>query len=124
MTTVLLYLFGSSFARRLSCSGFYPCPILVVWPGGGCARSCFAFPLMNPPSGCLPSIVWPILARCLFSSMTSFTKCPETSFTLRRERSERGSISGDAMEDDGCQRAAGEVCGGSFSAGEAIQHFV
>jgi transposase len=32
--------------------------------------------------------------------MTSFTKCPGTSFTLARERSERGSKHG--LEDDGC----------------------
>src|SRR5437868_14668649 len=39
-------------------------------------------------------------------------------------RSERGSVSRDAVEDDGCQRATSEVCGGSFSAGEALQPFV
>ena len=37
-------------------------------------------------------------SRGLFSPMTSLTKCPETSFTLRRERSERGSVRRDAVE--------------------------
>jgi hypothetical protein len=44
-----------------------------------------------------------LLAFCVFSLMTSFTHCLGTSFTLSRERSERESVTFDAMEDDGCQ---------------------
>jgi hypothetical protein len=50
--------------------------------------------------------------KLLFSLMTSFTQCPETSFTLPRVRSTQGGSEKDGMEDDGCSRAEGSVCGG------------
>ena len=56
--------------------------------------------------------------------MTSFTKCLQTSFTLRRERSERRSILIDAMEDDGCPRTASELCGNRESGGEVLDRLV
>jgi hypothetical protein len=60
----------------------------------------------------------------VFSPMTSFTKCPETSFTLRRERNKRRSVNQDAGEDDGCPRATSEVRGSSVARGEAVHPFV
>ena len=50
----------------------------------------------------------------LFSPMTFFTGCPKTSLTLRS--SAKRAREKDALEDDGCARATGEVCGGSVSA--------
>jgi hypothetical protein len=54
----------------------------------------------------------PFHPSVLFSPMTSFTQCPETSFTLPRVRSTQGGSEKDGMEDDGCSRAEGSVCGG------------
>src|SRR6266568_8201644 len=62
--------------------------------------------------------------RRVFSSMTSFTRCFKTSFTLHRERSERWSVDGNALEDDGRSRAAGEVCGCSQLGDQAVSSVV
>jgi|SRR5450631_285200 hypothetical protein len=56
--------------------------------------------------------------------MTSFTECVRTSFTLSRKRCERGSRAGDALEDDGCPRTTGELCGGGQSRREAVERLV
>src|SRR5712692_10241175 len=64
----------------------------------------------------------PTLAKKLFSLMTSFTKRPGTSFTLPRERSERGGRHG--LEDDECKRTTRAVCGGGESAGKAVHQVV
>ncbi len=48
----------------------------------------------------------PLIAFYVFGLMTCFTKCLGTSFTLPRERSERGSVAFNAMEDNGCQGTA------------------
>src|ERR1700760_4826052 len=45
----------------------------------------------------------------VFSSMTSFTKCLQTSFTLRPE----SRVARNGLEGDGCTAAASRVCGGS-----------
>src|ERR1017187_164383 len=66
----------------------------------------------------------PLKPKPVFSLMTSFTKCLQTSFTLPRERSERGSIPIDAMEDDGCPRTASELCGNRESGREVIDGIV
>src|SRR6266568_110943 len=62
--------------------------------------------------------------RRVFSSMTSFTRCFKTSFTLHRERSERWSVDGNALEDDERSRAAGEVCGCSQLGEQAVSSVV
>ena len=54
------------------------------------------------------------------SSMTSFTFCSGTSFTLRRERSERRRGIGDGLEDGGRRPTAGAICGGGEPAGKAF----
>jgi hypothetical protein len=56
----------------------------------------------------------------VFSSMTSFTKRLQTSFTLRRERSERRRAKRNGLEDDGYTAAAGGVCGVSGAQGKAF----
>src|ERR1019366_7239883 len=63
-------------------------------------------------SGCVGT------AALVFSSMTSFTHCSGTSFTLRRERSERGSAIQDDMGKCGYSGTTGAFCGGGESAGE------
>src|SRR5271170_4654155 len=45
----------------------------------------------------------------LFSLMTSFTKCPETSFTLPARLTRRGDER-DGLEDDGHTGTAGAIC--------------
>jgi hypothetical protein len=60
----------------------------------------------------------------VFSLMTSFTKCPGTSFTLPRERSERGSVSKNALEDHGSPRTACAVRDRDESSGKVIQRFM
>ena len=52
------------------------------------------------------NLLSPLLAKNVFGLMTCFTKCLGTSFTLPRERSERGSVAFHAMADDGCPRTA------------------
>src|SRR5580704_5192683 len=52
--------------------------------------------------------------------MTSFTFCSGTSFTLRRERSERGRGIKDGLEDGGRRPTTGAICGGGEPAGEAF----
>jgi len=47
-----------------------------------------------------------------------------TSFTTRRERSERGSLAIDAMKDSGCPRTASELCSDGEPEGEDIHGFV
>ena len=56
----------------------------------------------------------------LSSLMTCFTKCPGTSFTLLRERSERGGVSQDAVEDYGCSPTEGGVCSGGEAPSEVV----
>jgi len=67
-------------------------------------------------SGC------PALALFVFSLMTSFPKRLGTSFTLPRERSERGGEHG--VEDDGCSRTARSVCSGGQSGRKILDGFV
>src|SRR5579859_7331011 len=59
--------------------------------------------------------LFPPMYAQVFSSMTSFTKCLQRSFTLRRKRSERLGAQGDGLEDDGCTSTAGGVRGGGKS---------
>ena len=54
----------------------------------------------------------------LFSSMTSFTQCSGTSFTLLRERSERGGAIKDDVEECGYSGTTRAVRRGGESAGE------
>src|SRR4029077_17577929 len=56
--------------------------------------------------------------ECVFSSMTSFTQCSGTSFTLRRERSERGGAIKDDVEECGHSGTTRAVRSGGESAGE------
>src|ERR1700730_1382455 len=58
---------------------------------------------------------YPPLARNLFSPMTSFTHCPETSFTLRRAK-RAGRWKRNGLEDDVYSATAGTVCGGGRAA--------
>jgi hypothetical protein len=62
----------------------------------------------------------PALRKVLFSPMTSFTPCPETSFTLQRVRSTRRGGKSDGLENDGCARAEGAVCGGGRAEGADV----
>jgi hypothetical protein len=48
----------------------------------------------------------------VFSSMTSFTECLQTSFTLRREASSEGEAKKDVLEDGEGRSAADGVCDG------------
>src|SRR5216684_1439642 len=57
-------------------------------------------------------------SRLVFSSMTSFTHCSGTSFTLPRERSERGGATNDDLEECGCSGTTRAFRSGSQSAGE------
>src|SRR6266404_2903147 len=54
----------------------------------------------------------------VFSSMTSFTQCSMTSFTLLRERSGRGGAIKDGVEECGHSGTTRAVRGGGESAGE------
>src|SRR5579859_2806065 len=74
----------------------------------------FVAPVTKSLEGAAPRLVRPMYAR-VFSSMTSFTKCLQRSFTLRRKRSERLGAQGDGLEDDGCTSTAGGVRGGGKS---------
>src|SRR5438445_10802092 len=56
-------------------------------------------------------------AICVFSLMTSFTKCPGTSFTLPRWFHRPGE-SKDGVEDDGRGGTESAVCGGGNTTGE------
>src|SRR5437868_9790503 len=56
----------------------------------------------------------------VFSFMTSFPLCSETSFTLPRERSERGSEPTDAFQNHGRSRTKSAVCGSGDTQREAV----
>src|ERR1700694_6357715 len=60
----------------------------------------------------------------MFGLMTSFTRCPGTSFTLPRVRSTHGGGKSDGMEDDGCSRATRPVCGGGHAKRAALPRVV
>src|ERR1700694_5957760 len=62
-------------------------------------------------------------AKNVFVLMTSFTRCPGTSFTLPRVRSTHGGGKSDGMEDDGCSRATRPVCGGGHAKRTAFRRF-
>src|SRR6202158_2231219 len=66
--------------------------------------------------GCAPRT-----AGRVFSSMTSFTQCSGTSFTLLRERSERGGAIKDDVEECGHSGTTGALRSGGESAGEDIR---
>src|SRR5882762_8792596 len=57
----------------------------------------------------------------VFSSMTSFTQCSGTSFTLPRECSERGGAIKDDVEECGRSGTTRAVRGGGESAGKDVQ---
>src|SRR6202451_2343136 len=59
----------------------------------------------------------------VFGLMTSFTKRLGTSFTLPRERSERGSVK-DVVEDDGCRRTESQVRSGGDAARKVVHRLV
>jgi hypothetical protein len=60
----------------------------------------------------------------VFSSMTSFTHCSGTSFTLPRERSERGGAMSDDLEKRGRSGTTGAIRSGGESAGEDVSGLV
>src|SRR5712671_2105038 len=74
---------------------------------------------MGHPSQNQDGVNW--TAEGVFSSMTSFTQCSGTSFTLPRERSERGGAIKDDVEECGHSGTTRAVRGGGESAGEDIR---
>src|ERR1700746_342060 len=56
--------------------------------------------------------------------MTSFTKCSGTSFTLRARLARTGEQAKDGLENYGCPRTTGAVCGGSSTERKVFDRFM